>query len=207
MLKSDGAHDHHEDGCRELLKEYVRRNVDFADAELEAFCEPFSRRTVARNAFLLKAGQVCRFEGFVTRGCFRLYAVDPRGREKVLYFAGPDWWVTDIDSFTNQVPAQLSIQALEGSELLVISKTDKERLYAEMPKVEKLFRIMGQKTLVALQRRLIGTHSLTAEERYLLFFSTYPEIARRLTNVHIASYLGVTPEFVSKIRRILATRR
>jgi CRP-like cAMP-binding protein len=124
-----------------------------------------------------------------------------------LYFAGPDWWVTDIDSFTNQAPAQLSIQALEDSELLVIGKTDKERLYAMLPKVEKLFRIMTQKTLVALQRRLIGTHSLSAEERYLRFFSAYPEIARRLTNVHVASYLGVTPEFVSKIRRVLATRR
>src|SRR5581483_2093356 len=111
----------------------------------------------------------------------------------------------DIDSFHHETPAHLSIQALEDSELLVIGKADKDALYDEIPGVEKLFRIMTQRTLVALQRRLIQNHSFTAEERYRHFLAAYPALARRLTNVHIASYLGITPEFVSKIRRRIAT--
>ncbi|WP_246223759.1 Crp/Fnr family transcriptional regulator [Fulvivirga kasyanovii] len=154
-----------------------------------------------KKQLLLRYGTVCQFEGFVTKGCFRLFTIDHEGNENVLYFAAKDWWVTDIDSFTNQTPAFLSIQALEDSEVLLVNKSDKELLYERMPKVEKLFRIMTQKTLVSLQRRLIRNHSLTAEERYQHFISTYPEIAQKLTNLQIAAYLGITHEFVSKIRK------
>jgi CRP-like cAMP-binding protein len=159
---------------------------------------------VAKKEYLLKKGEVCRFEGFVTEGCFRLFSTDADGGEAVLYFAARDWWIADIDSFTHQAPAELSIQALEDSEVLLIDKDAKESLYLNAPKVEQLFRIMTQKTLVALQRRMIRNHTLSAEERYLHFISTYPDIASRLTNLNIASYLGITHEFVSKIRRKLA---
>lgn len=187
-----------------ILKQNISRHVAFSEAELEAVCSRFRPRKVARKEYLLKRGEVCRFEGFVTEGCFRLFSTDAEGEDAVLYFAARDWWVADIDSFTNRTPAELSIQALEDSEVLLIDKDDKERLYAEVPKVEQLFRIMTQKTLVALQRRMIRNHTMSAEERYLHFLSAYPDIARRLTNLHIASYLGITHEFVSKIRRKLA---
>ena len=187
-----------------ILKQNIGRHVAFTEAEFEAFRSRFRVRKVAKKEYLLKRGEVCRFEGFVTEGCFRLFSTDAEGADAVLHFAIRDWWVADIDSFANGTPAELSIQALEDSEVLIIDKADKERLYAEVPKVEQLFRIMTQKTLVALQRRMIRNHTLSAEERYLHFLSAYPDTARRLTNLHIASYLGITHEFVSKIRRKLA---
>ena len=191
----------------EPLIQNLKKHVNFSDEELQIFCNPFYTQKVLKKAFLLRQGAVCRFEGFVTKGCFRLFSIDNEGNENVLYFAARDWWVTDIDSFTNQTPAHLSIQALEDSEVLLINKPDKEHLYNDMPKVEKLFRIMTQKTLVSLQRRLIRNHSLTAEERYNHFITTYPEIAQKLTNLQIAAYLGITHEFVSKIRKKISLRK
>ncbi len=190
----------------ELLKQNIRKHAALTNAEMEVFCSFFKPRQVKKKDFVLREGEVCHFEGFVTQGCFRLFATDREGNETALYFAAKDWWVTDIDSFTNQIPALLSIQALVDSEVLLIAKEDKESLYARIPKVEKLFRIMTQKTLVALQRRVIQNHTLTAEERYLHFIGTYPDIAQQLTNVHVASYLGITHEFISKIRRKLARK-
>lgn len=189
----------------ELLEKNIEKHVQFSGEELTTYCSYFKPKSISKKDFLLKQGELCRFEGFVTKGCFRLFTIGREGNEHVLYFAAKDWWVTDIDSFTNQIPAHLSIQALEDSEVLLISKTDKEHLYNAMPKVEKLFRIMTQKTLVALQRRLIQNHSFTAEERYRYFISTYPEIAQRLTNRQIAAYLGITHEFVSKIRKKISS--
>ncbi|GAA0891463.1 Crp/Fnr family transcriptional regulator [Fulvivirga kasyanovii] len=185
----------------QLLEQHIKKHVEFSGEELKTFCDHFHLKKVMKKQLLLRYGTVCQFEGFVTKGCFRLFTIDHEGNENVLYFAAKDWWVTDIDSFTNQTPAFLSIQALEDSEVLLVNKSDKELLYERMPKVEKLFRIMTQKTLVSLQRRLIRNHSLTAEERYQHFISTYPEIAQKLTNLQIAAYLGITHEFVSKIRK------
>ncbi|WP_074405608.1 MULTISPECIES: Crp/Fnr family transcriptional regulator [Aquimarina] len=190
-----------------LLKENIDKHIQFSDSEFETYSHFFYPKTISKKDFLLRQGDVCRFEGFVTKGCFRVYTIDNDGNENVLYFAVEDWWVTDIDSFTNQAPALLSIQALEDSEVLLINKKDKELLYQQMPKVEKLFRIMSQKTLVSLQRRLIRNHCYTADERYLHFMKTYPKIAQKLTNLQIAAYLGISHEFVSKIRKKIASKK
>ncbi len=125
----------------------------------------------------------------------------------MLYFAVADWWVGDIDSFTNQVPARLFIEAVEDSEVLLISKEDKEELYETLPKVEKLFRIMGQKTIVALQHRMISNLSKTADERYIDYITKYPQIVQRLTNLQIAAYLGISHEFLSKIRKKIVQKK
>ncbi len=156
---------------------------------------------------MLRAGEVCRFEGFVAKGCLRLFTLDANGYEHVLYFAPENWWVTDIDNFTNQTASWLFIQALEDSVVLQITKADKEQLYAQLPPTEKLFRIMGQKTLVALQRRMLSTLSQTADERYLTFIAKYPDLEQRLTQQQIAAYLGITHEFLSKIRRRLSQKK
>ncbi|EZH71883.1 catabolite gene activator protein [Aquimarina atlantica] len=190
-----------------LLRENIDKHIQFSDAEFETYSSFFYPKTISKKEYLLRQGDICRFEGFVTKGCFRVYTIDNDGNENVLYFAVEDWWVTDIDSFTNQAPALLSIQSLEDSEVLLINKKDKEQLYQQMPKVEKLFRIMTQKTLVSLQRRLIRNHCYTADERYLHFIKTYPKIAQKLTNLQIAAYLGISHEFVSKIRKKIASKK
>lgn len=123
---------------------------------------------------LLKQGEVCKFEGFVNRGSLRIYYLDEKGFENVLMFAVEGWWLTDIDSFTNQFPSILNIEALEDSEVLLITYPYKIALYEEVPKVEKLFRIMTQKTHVALPCRMSSSLSKNADERYLEFVAKYP---------------------------------
>ena len=183
------------------LQKHIKKHTQISDENLEKFSNAFTLQKVAKKEFLLKEGEICQFEGFVTGGCFKVFHSDQDGTEHTLYFAIEDWWVADVDSFTNSKPSQLNIQALENSEVLLISKQNKEKLYQEIPEIEKLFRIMSQKNLVALQRRMIDNLSKTADQRYIDFLAKYPRITQRLTNIQIAAYLGVSSEFVSKIRR------
>lgn len=179
----------------------LKKNVQISNTELETICSCFESKTVSKGDFLLTQGQVCKFEGFVENGCFRIFTIDEKGNENTLYFAIKDWWLMDVDSFMNQNPSELNIQALEDSEVLLINKSNKENLYNELPIVEKLFRIMSQKALIAWQKRLIQNHCFTAKERYYHFIETYPKIVSKLTDRQVSSYLGITHEFLSKIKR------
>ncbi|MDN5215877.1 Crp/Fnr family transcriptional regulator [Fulvivirgaceae bacterium BMA12] len=183
------------------LKAHFSRYVDLTSSELTLICENYQQKNVAKGEYILRNGEICRFEGFVVSGCFKIYMIDMHGNEKILYFAAEDWWIMEIDSFTNQIGSSLNVQAIEDSAILFITKTAKERLYEELPKVERLFRIMSQKAVVAWQRRLVRNHTMNAEQRYHHFVTSYPDIAMRVTNKQIASYLGITQEFVSKIRK------
>jgi len=188
------------------LKEHILKHIQISDEHLEEFCNAFTFQKIIKKEFLLKEGELCKFEGFVINGCFKVYHSDQKGTEQILYFAIEDWWITDVDSFTTLKPSQLNIQALENSEVLLISKADKEALYQKIPEIEKLFRIMSQKTLIALQRRIIENLSKTADQRYVDFITKYPQIAGRLTNIQIGAYLGISHEFVSRIRRKIVTK-
>ncbi|PKA99811.1 CRP-like cAMP-binding protein [Flavobacteriaceae bacterium MAR_2009_75] len=190
----------------ELLRQNILNHITLSDEELESFCNLFDQKEVRKKHFLIREGEICKFEGFVTKGLFRVYHVDSNGFEQVLYFAKESWWVTDIDSFTTEKPSRLYIQALENSEVLLISKKEKEFAYNNIPKIEKLFRIMTQKTHIALQRRMIDNLSKTADQRYIDFIEKYPTLFQRLTNVQIAAYLGISHEFLSKIRRKIASK-
>ena len=187
-----------------LLKQNIASHISLSEDETEAFCNLFQQQVIKKKSFLLREGEVCRFEGFVTTGLFRVYHIDQNGFEQILYFAIENWWVADIDSFTNERPSQLYIEALEDSTVLLISKKNKEFAYANLPQIEKLFRVMTQKTHVALQRRMIDNLGKTADQRYLDFMEKYPAIYARLTNLQIAAYLGISHEFLSKIRKKLA---
>ena len=184
-----------------ILKQNIKRHIDLSDDELEAFCNLFTTKSVKKKDFLLKEGEICKYEGFVTQGLLKLYHIDANGAEQILNFAKEDWWVADIDSFTNEIPSRLFIEALEDSEILLISKKDKEFAYKNLPFVERLFRVMTQKTHIALQRRMIDNLSKTADQRYIDFIEKYPDFFQRLTNLQIAAYLGISHEFLSKIRK------
>ena len=191
----------------ELLRKHVEKHLAISDEDFERFIAPFYHQKIAKKQFLLRAGQICKFEGFVIKGCLRVYYLDEQGQERILYFAIEDWWITDIDSFTNNTPSILNIEALEDSEVLLITQPYKEALYEQLPMVEKLFRIMTQKTHVALQRRMISALGKTADERYLEFITKYPQLEQRLSQLQVASYLGISHEFLSKIRKKLAKQR
>jgi CRP-like cAMP-binding protein len=190
-----------------LLKKNINTHISLSDAEMESFCDLFQHKTIKKKSFLLRGGEVCKFEGFVVKGLFRVYHIDKNGFEQILYFAMEDWWITDIDSFTNGLPSQLYIEALEDSEVLLISKKDKEFAYINLPKIEKLFRVMTQKTHVALQRRMIDNLGKTADQLYLDFIEKYPGLYQSLSNLQIAAYLGISHEFLSKIRRKIAGKK
>jgi CRP-like cAMP-binding protein len=191
----------------EILKQHILKHIFISDQELTDFCYLFQNKIIKKKTFLLREGEVCTFEGFVTKGLFRVYHIDTNGFEQVLYFAMENWWITDIDSFTNEKPSQLYIEALEDSEVLLISKKDKEFAYTNNPKIEKLFRVMTQKTHIALQRRMIDNLSKTADQRYLDYIEKYPQLFQRLTNLQIAAYLGISHEFLSKIRKKISNKK
>ncbi|SEQ99589.1 Crp/Fnr family transcriptional regulator [Neolewinella agarilytica] len=183
-----------------LLRENINSYLPLSDQDLSTISDFFTFREIKKKDFLLRGGKTCRFEGFVLGGCFRVFTLDQKGNEINLYFAVSGWWLMDIDSFMNQTPSDLYIQALEDSQVLLISKENKRKLYNSLPIVEKLFRIIFQKALVSWQRRLIRNHSMTAKERYFHFMDTYPDISARLSNKHLASYLGISHEFLSRIK-------
>ncbi|WP_010253284.1 Crp/Fnr family transcriptional regulator [Myroides injenensis] len=186
---------------KENLENAIKQHIDLEQNELKKFISLFDSKAIRKKHFLLQEGEICKFEGFVTKGLFKVYHLDAKGIEQILYFAMEGWWITDIDSFTTQRPSQLFIEALEDSEVLLISKQDKEKAYQEIPTIEKLFRVMTQKTHVALQRRMIDNLSKTADQRYIDFITKYPKLLQRLTNIQIAAYLGISHEFLSKIRK------
>lgn len=183
------------------LKQHIKKNIQISDSDLGKICSYFKPHLVKKKDFLLAQGSIYKFEGFVLEGCFRVFTIDKKGNENALYFATRDWWLMDIDSFMNQTPSNLNIQALEDSKVLLITRTDKLSLYESLPVVEKLFRVMSQKALIAWQRRLIRNHCQTSKERYHYFTDTYPNIVAKLTDKQIASYLGITHEFLSKIKK------
>jgi CRP-like cAMP-binding protein len=191
----------------DLLKQNINKYVSLSEKEIEEFCNLFQLNKITKKHFLLREGEICKFEGFVVKGLFRVYHIDKKGVEHVLYFAIENWWITDIDSFTNEKPSQLFIEALEDSEVLLISKKDKEFAYTNLPEIEKLFRVMTQKTHVALQRRMIDNLSKTADQRYFDFITKYPQLQQRLSNLQIAAYLGISHEFLSKIRSKISSKR
>ena len=190
----------------ESLKTHIREYVDISDEKLERYCNAFILRKIKKKDFLLKEGDICEFEGFIVNGCFKVSHTDRNASEQVLYFGIENWWISDIDSFINGIPSKLNIQALEDSEILLISKENKERLYQEMPEIERLMRLKFQMSIIALQRRIIDNLSKSSEERYVGFLKDYSKTAHRLTNIQIAAYLGVTPEFISRIRRKIVNK-
>jgi CRP-like cAMP-binding protein len=188
----------------ELLRKHIEQYIQITDVEFEQFTANFQLRKIKRKGYLLREGEICKYEAFVTKGCFRIYYSDENGDACILYFAVEGWWATDIDSFTNQIPSSLNIEALEDSEVLLINKPHKDCLYESLPKVEKMFRIMNQKSLVTFQRRVISSLGKTADKRYLEFIEKYPALEQRINQQQLAAYLGISHEFLSKIRKKLA---
>ncbi len=149
---------------------------------------------------MLQEGDICDFEAFVLKGCIRSYYLDKDGVETILLFAVEDWWVSDLTSFSEQKPSNLFIETLEDCELLSIDYKNKSRLFEKIPAFERMFRIMVQRALGVLQQRFYASVSQTAEERYLQFMEKYPLVAQRVPQHQIARYIGVSPEFLSKVR-------
>lgn len=164
-------------------------------------------QTVKKKTILLREGEICNFEAYILKGCIRTFCMDKNGAEVTLQFAIEDWWVSDIASFHDRMPSKLYIETLENCELLILNHEAKEELLAKIPLFERVFRLMVQRNLSVTQNRLINTIAKPAKERYLEFLERYPSIAQRVSQHYIASYLGISAEFLSKIRAKIASNR
>lgn len=190
----------------DLLLRHIQRYVPLSAPEKAAVQEAFRHTRLRKKEFLLQAGDVCRTENFVVKGCLRAYCIDQEGHEHILQFAVEDWWIGDMRSFMREQAADFFIEAVESCELLVIDKPGLERLFAEAPHFERFYRIIVQNAFMALQQRVLANLSQTAEERYREFIDRYPNIEQRVPQHQIAAYLGMSPEFLSRIRRQLSGR-
>jgi CRP-like cAMP-binding protein len=186
----------------ELILKNVSRHIQLTSEEADYFTSILKPRTVRKRQYLLQAGDVFRFECFVTTGCLRTYQVDEKGQEHIVQFAPEDWWTGDMYSFLTGQPATKHIDALEDSAVLLIEKSKLEELYLKIPKFDRFFRLLLQNAFITMERRIGENMTLTAEERYNRFMERYPNLEQRLPQRHIASYLGITPESLSRIRRI-----
>lgn len=160
-------------------------------------------RKIKRRQMILQEGFVCKHYAFVVEGCFRMYGVDNKGTEHNIQFAAENDWIADIGSFHSGKPSQLFIEAIEPSVILQIGKEDLYFLYRSIPKLDRIFKVIIENKYVELQNRVLQNISSTAQQRYLNFLEQYPTLSQRLPNTQIASYLGITPEFLSKIRKDL----
>ncbi len=183
---------------------YFNDHLSLTEEEIDFLNEVFVERKVKRRQYILQAGDVCKANTFVVEGCLKMYCIDETGKEHNLQFAIENWWIGDIGSFHSEEPSKLFIEAIERSTILQIRKKDQLRLFVQYPKFNRIFRVITENALVSAQRRILQNISSTAEERYLDFLHRYPQFFNRVSNVQIASYLGVTPEFLSTIRKKLA---
>ncbi len=162
--------------------------------------ERFHPRLYRKRQFVLQEGDVCTYFNFVVRGCLRMYKIDDKGHTHILQFASENYWINDLGSFHEMKPSSLNIDALEDTVVLQITRDELVYLYLHAPKFDRIFRVLVENSFIRLQQRLLQNISSTAEERYQSFLEQYPHLLSRLSQVQIASFLGITPEFLSRLR-------
>lgn len=179
---------------------YFEGYLALDDREKDELRNRFIEKEVKRKYAILQKNEICRHYNFVVAGLFKMYATDPKGVEHNLQFAAENDWIEDLGSFHRNQPSKLNIEAIEPSIILQIEKTNLLYLFTHYPKFERLFRVFTENKFMELENRILENISYNAEERYQNFIDQYPHLVNRLPNTQIASYLGITPEFLSKIR-------
>jgi CRP-like cAMP-binding protein len=195
-----------EPGMFEVLFSNIRQKIQITEKEEEICRSLFIPKKLRKRQYLLQQGDVSKYTAFVEKGLLRSYVIDDKGSELIMQFAPEGWWIGDMYSNITGEPAENNIDAIEDSELLLLTNQGYDQLLQEAPVFEKLFRLLLQNSFIALQRRLKGNIIQTAEEKYKDFIKLYPNIAQRVPQHNIASFLGITPESLSRIRKQMAER-
>lgn len=183
-----------------LILSNICKYISLNDEEKEHFIGLLQEEHLTRNKFILQQGELCTHINFVNSGILRAYHLNPDGKDSTIMFAVKDWWITDMYCFLNELPAMVNIQVVETCTILKLSKNDLETLYVDIPKFNRFFRILMQNAYCREQLRTVQNLSLPAKDRYEQFIKKYAHIANKVTLKQIASYLGITPEFLSAIR-------
>lgn len=185
----------------EVLRAYFESRMPITDEIFAVIRSLFQPRTLQKGDFLLREGEVATHGYFVTKGCLRNYVIDNKGKEHIVQFAPENWWMTNLESISKGTPSLYFIDAIEDTDVLMMSKSSFDRLLHGIPGFSTAFQMGIQKSGAAKEKRIIASLSATAEERYNDFLATYPSIALRVPQHMLASYLGITPETVSRIRK------
>jgi CRP-like cAMP-binding protein len=188
------------------LKQHINSTIAVSDDEFDIISSFFHPLELKKKEHLYRQNDVCKYIGFVQKGCLRNYYVDEKGDEQILYFALEDWWVADLQSFFLRIPTMFNLQALESCQLLVSTKTEFEEAFAAVPKFEKFYRIKTQKAYTSTQKSVVEKVE-TAESRYQKILETFPSILNRVPQHYLASYLGIKPQSLSRIRKKLTARK
>lgn len=184
----------------------ISNTASLGKDEIDHFISLLKYRKIKKNQFLLQQGEIARFDSYVNKGCLKSSFIDKKGEEHIVQFAIEDCWITDYESLINRTPARLEVLALEDSELLQIDNNSYELLFDSYPGFERICRKKTQRSLASLYRCLISFMSSSAEERYLEFIRQHPGFVNRIPQYQIASYLGITPEYLSRIRNKLSVK-
>lgn len=186
---------------------YFEKILTLKDDEREELRSRIRERHIRRKQFVLQQDDICKQYTYIVSGCFRMFSVDGKGAEHNIQFAAENDWISDIGSFYSEKPSKLYIEAIEPSLVLQIEKTDLLFMYTHFSRINRNFRVVIENKFVELQNRVLQNISSTAEERYTAFLEQYPDLSNRLPSTQIASYLGVTPEFLSKVRKGLSLKK
>jgi CRP/FNR family transcriptional regulator, anaerobic regulatory protein len=183
------------------LINHIRKSVELNDNDIEILNKYIKIEKFKKKEFLLKEGQVCRSIYFVEKGCLRMYFVNNKMSEQITQFALENWWISDFFSFIDNKPSAYFIQTVEKSEIITIDSVSFEAILKEIPQMERYLRIIMQRALAASQLRVKYMYELSKEEFYTHFCESFPEFVQRVPQYMIASYLGLTPEYVSELRK------
>ncbi len=191
----------------EVFFMHVNEKVSLTEEEQQTIKTFFSPKKLRKKQYLLQEGEVCKYMAFVEKGLLRSYNVDDKGIDHMIQFAWEGWWISDTYSFLSGEPAAYNIDAIEDAELLLISLSHFEEMMLKVPKMERYFRILFQNNIISKERRLLSSITYSAEDKYLKLSETNPELVQRIPQNLIASYLGITPETLSRIRKNLTHRK
>ncbi|MFZ4784931.1 MAG: Crp/Fnr family transcriptional regulator [Flavobacteriales bacterium] len=187
----------------ENLRRHLDSRVSISDSDFELITQKIKVKRFKKKEMIARANEVADYQGYINSGSVRMFFTDDKGHEHVVQLSFEDWWTGDIMSFVTGQPADYSIEALEESELFLFQRDDMETLYHAVPQLERSFRILTQNALVAMQQRMVANMSKSAEERYLNLIKKFPHLELRIAQHHIASFLGITPEALSRIKKSL----
>lgn len=187
-----------------LIGNFEKKNVHLTKAEIDVVKSYFSHRKYRKHQFILQQGDIATYDNFIVKGIARTYRIDEKGHEHILRFTPEDWWAGDLGSFLSSKPSSSNVDCLEDTEVLRISGKDLELLCDQVPAMNKYFRLLYQNSLVSYSERIASTLSKSARERYEEFIQRYPQIEQRVPNHQIASYLGIKPQSLSRIRSQVA---
>ena len=190
----------------DLILQNVKKHIQLNKAEEDLFISLLHKKEIKKKGYLLQQNEICKTESFIIKGCLRMYTIDENGFEHIVLFGVEDWWVSDLYSYLTKMPSNYYIDALEDTTVLQLTKSNMDMLYEQVPKFERYFRILLQRAFITHQNRINQNLSFTAEQRYQDFLKRFPQLEQRISQKQVAAYLGMTPVFLSMLRKKFATK-